>query len=226
MVDLLLRRYRRIIRVCFVLAAFVPALVQADDRLSVGDFSLGADERGVPRGWQLSEKAGHAAFSLTREGQVPALCMQSTNTSFSFQRKVNADLNQFPVLSWKWKVTHLPKGGDFRKSSTDDQAAQLFVAFGRTRSIVYLWDSTAPEGLMADAISPPFMSVKVVVVRSGPANLGRWITESRNVYEDYKKLFGTTDNPPMVSGMRMQINTQHTRTSGECAFADLTFAKK
>jgi hypothetical protein len=216
----------RIARVCLVLAASVPVLVRADDCLTVGNFSLGADEKGAPTGWQLAEKSGHATFSLAKDGAVPALWLRSTNTSFSFQRQVSADLKLYPVLTWKWKVTDLPKGGDFRKSGTDDQAAQLFVAFSRTRSIVYLWDTTAPQGLMADANSPPFVFIKVVVVRSGAADLGKWLTERRNVYEDYQRLFGRTDKPPIVSGMRMQINTQHTRSSGECAFADLMFAKK
>jgi Protein of unknown function (DUF3047) len=120
-------------------------------------------------------------------------------------------------------VNHLPQGGDFRHTKTDDQAAQLFIAFSRTRAIVYIWDTTAPEGLMADAPSPPFMSIKAVVVRSSTNRLGEWITESRNIYEDYKKLFGEGDKAPVVSGVRLQINTQHTETSAECLFAAVAF---
>ena len=197
----------------------------ADERNSIGDFSLGLDEHGLPKGWQLKEKTGQAQFSLRKVDGLDALMLRSTNTSFSFQREVKADLNDYPVLSWKWKVTKLPEGGDFRSRRTDDQAAQLFVAFSRSKFIVYIWDTCAPKNLMADALAPPFMSIRVVVLRSGPSDTGKWVSETRNVFEDYKRFYGTSDKPPVVSGMRIQINTQHTRTSAESYFADLTFKK-
>jgi hypothetical protein len=111
-------------------------------------------------------------------------------------------------------------------AKTDDQAAQLFVAFSKTRAIVYIWDTSAPQGLMENAPAPPFMSIKAVVVRSGPAELGKWLTETRNVYEDYKRLYGDNGRPPVVRGMRLQINSQHTRTSAECSFADVAFRSR
>ncbi|MGE5751019.1 MAG: DUF3047 domain-containing protein, partial [Nitrospirota bacterium] len=52
----------------------------------------------------------------------------------------------------------------------------------------------------------------------------KWFTEVRNVYDDYKKLFG---NEPMdVAGVRLQINSQHTETSAESYFADVVFTKQ
>ncbi len=204
----------------FLLSA-LPAT--AADRQVIGDFSAGTGPNGVPAGWELKEKTGRADVSVVEADGVHALQLRSADTSFSLQRAVQVDLKQYPILTWKWKVNKLPSGGDFRRTKTDDQAAQLFVAFSRTRAIVYIWDTSAPEGLMADAPSPPFMSIKAVVVRSGPARAGQWLTETRNVYEDYQKFFGTTANPPLASGMRIQINTQHTRTSGESYFADVAF---
>jgi hypothetical protein len=203
-----------------------PALAWGGDRMSVADFSRGVDNRGIPNEWQLKEKAGRADFAVVNSDGLSALRMCSTNASFSFQRMIQVDLKQYPILSWKWKVTRLPNGGDFRKTKTDDQAAQLFVAFSRTRAIVYIWDTTAPAGLMTDAPSPPFMSIKAVVVRTGPADLGKWLTETRNVYEDYRRLYGATDNPPVVSGMRLQINSQHTQSVAESWFADVAFCKQ
>ena len=209
--------------------ASIPALLfcalgaTAAERQVIGDFSAGANAKGIPQGWELKEKAGRAELAVVSEEGFQALQLRSADTSFSVQRQIQVDLKQYPILSWKWKVNKLPAGGDFRRTKTDDQAAQLFVAFNRTQAIVYIWDSTAPEGLVADAPSPPFFSIKAVVVRSGPAQTGRWITEQRNVYEDYRKCFGTNGKSPVASGMRLQINTQHTRTSGESYFADVAF---
>ncbi len=198
--------------------------VWAEDRFVIAEFSSAVNAAGVPAGWQVKEKSGKADFAVVRDGDISAVRFRSANTSFSLQKEVNVDLKRFPVLTWKWKVTKLPAGGDFRKSKTDDQAAQLFVAFTKTKSIVYIWDTSAPQGLTEDTTPVPFMHVKVVVVRSGVAGTGAWITETRNVYEDYKKLFG--EEPPPVSGMRLQINSQHTGSSAESYFADVVFTKQ
>jgi hypothetical protein len=61
---------------------------------------------------------------------------------------VDVDPAQMPYLTWSWKVAQLPGGGDFRKASTDDQAAQLLVAFTDRRVISYIWDTRAPKGAM------------------------------------------------------------------------------
>jgi hypothetical protein len=180
-------------------------------------------EAGLPGGGQLKEKYGKADFAVAKDGDISTVLFRSANTSFSLQKKVNVDLRRFPVLTWKWKVTKLPEGGDFRKSKTDDQAAQLFIAFTKTKSIVYIWDRSAPQGLTKDT-PVPLMHVQVVVVQCGAAGTGMWITETRNMYEDYKKLFG--EEPPPASGMRLQINSQHTGTSAESYFADVVFKKQ
>ena len=194
--------------------------------LLIGDFSQKPNESGLPDGWELKQRVGRADFSLIKVDGLHALALRSTNTSFSLQRPISADLSQFPILSWKWKVNKLPEGGDFRKSKTDDQAAQLFVAFSKTQFIVYLWDTSAPQGYMGDARAPPSMTIKVVVVRSGAAESGKWLAESRNVADDYRRLYGTSGKPLVVRGVRLQINTQHTRTSAESYFADLMFKEQ
>jgi hypothetical protein len=196
----------------------------ATQPLVIGDFSMGVDEEGIPLGWELKERSGKADFDILRDGDIHALCLRSEDTSFSFQKPLDIDPREFSVISWKWKVTKLPQGGDFRKWGKDDQAAQLFVAFSNANIIVYIWDTTAPRGHVDDAWSPPFISIKAVVLQSGHAQTGRWLTESRNVYEDYRELF--EKEPPRIAGIRLQINSQHTETSGESFFADVLFKRQ
>jgi len=217
-------------RIRMVLLFLLPLLCAAtiadaaEDRIVVADFSGWSAAKGLPSGWELKVKSGKGAYDIIRDGDMPALHLKSVDSSFSLQREVQVDLKQYPVLAWKWKAVKLPAGGDFRKSRTDDQAAQLFLVFSKTESIVYIWDTTAPQGLTEDTKPVPFMHVHVVVVRSGPSELGKWIAETRNVYEDYKKLYGK--EPPPVKGVRLQINSQHTGTSAESMFADVVFRKQ
>jgi Protein of unknown function (DUF3047) len=193
----------------------------AEGRVVVADFSSAVAAGAVPAGWELSEKSGKEDLAVVKDSGVSAVRFRSANTSYSLQKKVKVDLRKFPMLTWKWKVTKLPVGGDFRKPATDDQAAQLFVAFSKSEAIVYVWCSTVPKGLMQSTSPAPFMTVQVVVAESGPSRLGKWVSEKRNAYQDYKKLFGS--EPPEVAGIRLQINSQHTGTTAESYFANVAF---
>jgi hypothetical protein len=204
---------------CFCL--LFPGAATAADRVVLTDFPAALSSGGIPAGWELKEKSGKEDFAVVREDNIAAARFRSANSSFSLQRETDVDLRRYPVLTWKWKVTKLPAGGDFRKSKTDDQAAQLFVVFSKTKAIVYIWDTTAPQGTERTTSPVPFMKVVVIVVRSGARDTGKWVTESRNVFEDYRNAFGSEPKP--VRGMRLQINSQHTGTSAESYFADIAF---
>ena len=210
----------------FVLFLFLLGVISsawASERVIVADFSGDLGNGGQPAGWQLHEKKGKADCAVIQDSGLPALRLRSEETSFALQKAVDINPLLYPVLSWKWKVTKLPQGGDFRKSAADDQAAQIFLAFSNRKTIAYLWDSTAPAGSVDSASGVPFVNIKAIVIRSGPDEAGRWITETRNVMEDYRTLFG--DEPPVLAGIRIQINSQHTSSSGESFFADLVFQK-
>ncbi len=202
----------------------IPCPTEARDSLVIADFSAGVSAEGVPMGWHIKEKSGKADYSLIIDEGRPVFRMRSAKTSFSLQKKVDIDPIKFPLLTWEWKVTDLPRGGHYKYSRTDDQAAQLFLAFSKTKAIVYVWDSTAPKGTMDDAPSPPFMTIKVVVVESGETEKGKWITESRNVVEDYRALFGSEPSP--IVGVRLQTNSQHTKSTAESFFAHVAFQEK
>ena len=197
----------------------VPGWGLGAQEVVVVDFSREKDK--VPQGWELSEYEGKADLALVTDGRGPVLRLRSDSSSFAIQKAVEIDLRQTPILAWQWKVAELPKGGNFFQKSTDDQAAQLVLAFSSRRFITYIWDSNAPAGTMADAPSPPLRSIKAVVVRSGEANKGKWITETRNVLEDYKRLFG--DDAEKVVGVRIQINSQYTKSQAESYWRSVIF---
>ncbi len=182
-----------------------------------------AEKDGIATGWQVKVKDGKPLYGIVEDEGVKAFEMKSYNSSFSVQRKINVDIGEYPYISWRWKAIELPKGGDFRKSGKDDQAAQVFVAFPGHRSISYIWDTTAPVGSVGAFSIPLVMNVKIIVVTSGEADIGKWVTVTRNVYDDYKRLYG--ENPPPAEGLRFQINSQHTKTTACARLAWLQFKK-
>ncbi len=175
----------------------------------------------LPAGWELKVNSGQPDVSTAADGDLPALRFKSVKSSFSLEKAVNVDAAQMPYLEWRWKVTQVPKGGDFRHYSTDDQAAQVLVAFDDRHILSYIWDSTAPQGTMQSASSVPLVHIYAIVCRSGTAELNRWLTESRHVAQDYLKAFGRP--APRVKGPRLQINSQHTGSTAESYFADVAF---
>lgn len=185
----------------------------------------GVDKKGVPIGWTLKEKSGKANLKVVAEEGETVVYLHSESASFSLQRDIELDLKQYPYLTMKWKAVRLPEGGDLRKGRSNDQAIQTLIAFDDKKILSYVWDTTAPEGAVGDE-SVPFpvsLKIKVLAVKSGKADTGKWITLKRNVYEDYKRLFGS--EPPKVKGVRVQINSQHTETVAESAFGRMSFTK-
>jgi hypothetical protein len=196
----------------------------AQARLVAGDFSGSFDAKGVPALWELVKHVGTPDVRALRDGAIASVAMRSDKASFALQRQLSIDLSSHPMLAWKWRVDELPLGGDFRSSRTDDQAAQLYVIFSRTRAIAYLWDTSAGAGTVGDAAGvPPFTRVKVMVLRSGKAEAGLWLNEERNLAEDYRRLFGEEAPGSKAIGIRLQINSQHTGSEAACAFADIVF---
>jgi hypothetical protein len=175
----------------------------------------------LPGGWQVKVNRGTPAIATVREGNSLYLDLKSHDSSYGLEREVDVDTNQAPYLTWKWNVKELPSGGDFRRSKTDDQAAQVLVAFADKHVLSYIWDTTAPAGTMESASSIPLVHIFAVVCRSGSSDLNRWLTESRNLAGDYVKAYGHP--APRVKGVRLQINTQHTGTSAESCFAEVAF---
>lgn len=175
----------------------------------------------VPPGWDLKVIAGQPDISVADQGDEVALHFRSSKSSFALERTIDVDPSRMPYIDWRWKVTQLPKGGDFRHSSSDDQAAQVMVAFTDRRILDYIWDSSAPQGASLDVSPIPFVHIFTIVCRSGAADANRWLQENRNVAADYQKAFGHP--APHVKGVRLQINSQHTGTSAESYFGEVAF---
>jgi len=104
--------------------------------------------------------------------------------------------------------------------------ARVFVVFEtsaiplRTRAINYVWAAHEPVGAMFP--SPYTKNVAMIVVRSGPADAGRWLGESRDVLADYRRFFGRA--PTQISAVAVLVDTDNTGRAAEAWFADLVLA--
>ena len=183
--------------------------------------TAGWDPGRLPSDWQVKVNHGHPDFSVCSDDLGPCLHLRSVKASFALERRVDIDAAEMPFLTWRWKVTQLPAGGDFRHSASDDQAAQVLVAFADRRVLTYIWDTSAPKGAAQSASNIPLVHIFAVVCESGAAQENQWVSESRNLAADYLRAFGKA--APKVNGLRIQINSQHTGTVAESYFGEVAF---
>lgn len=146
-------------------------------------------------------------------------------------KRKGLNIYENPVLSWKWRVSDIPEGGNEDIDGRNDVAASIYVVFdmGRValvkrvpKSIRYTWSSSLPEGR---ELSIFFGNQKIVVVQSGEKNMGKWVTEERNIVEDYKRLFG--DDPPKKPlAILIMSDADDTRSRTIADYDDLMLLKK
>jgi len=186
--------------------------------------------RGIPAGWEPYPTPGaHPAydFAVVDVDGRRALHLKSHGDRSTIARAVDIDLRVTPILEWSWKTVRLPVGADVRRSATSDLAAHLLVVWPRppqvirSRILAYAWDTTAPANTIERSQKTP--TVTFVIVRSGAANLARWLTERRNVYADYRAVYG--DDPEPVRVVALSIDTNDTRAPAEAFVGPITFSK-
>jgi len=184
---------------------------------------------GIPNGWQGQNWGSPKYdFVIAADGQARVLHMKSSNEGSTINKELKLDLKPNCTLQWRWKAVTLPKGGDSRKKDTDDQGIQLYVTFPRfpqavrSRIIGYVWDTSAPVGTIVK--SEKAGTVTYVVVRSGTDGLGQWHTESRNVCEDYKKIYSEDLNEPL-GAVSVAIDSNDTKSTAESYVGEILFKK-
>ena len=183
---------------------------------------------GVPAGWREYTTPGGRPrydFTVVTEDGVRALRLKSRDEHSTIAKEVQVDLRATPILEWTWKAVKLPDGADIRQRQTSDLTAYVLVAWPRppailrTRLIGYVWDGVVPAGSMERSRKSGL--VTFFVVRSGSADLGRFVAERRNVYDDYVRAFG--EPPPNPGAVAISIDTNDTSSTAEALIGRIAF---
>ena len=228
----------RIICIISILVLGMVPSLQAQDGpiVPVARFDSSALVKGVPSGWILDLKKGKPYIDLVKAGDAFCVQLYSNKSSFGIKKGAQVDIREYPFLNWEWAAAKLPKGGDARKSSTDDQVLQVYVAFPaigwpetlHTPVLGYIWDNEAPKNSTGRSPQIGGAKLRYVIVKNKTDKLNYWYTEKRNIYEDYKRLFADINNgepPGLTQGVEIFINTQHTGSQAEGFVNNIYFSK-
>jgi len=188
-----------------------------------------ADETGVFRldtsslaGWESKSFKGMTNYRIVQDNGRSAIQGHSKAAASGLIRKVNLDPSRFRYLHWSWKVDRTIEKGFEKTKAGDDYAARVYVVFpGRffwqTRAINYIWANhlsrgeTVPNAYTANAV--------MVAVESGPEKTGQWVNEIRDVYTDYRRLFG--EEPREIGAIAIMTDTDNTSSEANGWYTDI-----
>ncbi|MFO7766841.1 MAG: DUF3047 domain-containing protein [Pelovirga sp.] len=173
--------------------------------------------------WEVQLFEGETDYRVVvEEGGGSVLQATSYGAASGLVKKIDVDPAEYPIVTWRWKVEGVLERGDARTKEGDDYAARVYVIFPHwikplTRSINYIWANRLPRG---EAVPNAYYSrAMLLALQSGDEHAGQWITEERNIVEDYRNLFDA--DPPRIGAIAIMTDTDNTGESVRAWYDDL-----
>lgn len=214
---------------------------------AVTAFSLAQSDGILPGGWQpwrLSRLKKLTSYQLVNEnGSVVVKAMSAASAS-GLIHPLDIDPRAAPVLQWRWKVPRLIEGANNTRRNAEDAPVRVVLSFDgdvqslpleerlffdRIRAVtghqlpyatlMYIWENSAARGTVI--ANPHTSRIQMIVAESGSALTGTWKLEAQNVYEDYKRAFGT--EPGRIKAIAIMTDTDNTGTAVEAYYGDIAF---
>lgn len=238
--------------VFFLSLIFCPLSWAVDSAvLDMGLSSQYYDRGKIPTGWKLRKRFGYpkgARAEWVVEEGIHAIRLHSKAALTFLEKTVNIDIREFPMVTWRWKVENILKGIDERTRVGDDHPIRIFFVFEADSSkqsfwfrlkrfiyldrihghpmggrfTEYLWSSHLVPGDIINDPGKPWQ--KLMVVEGGSRNIGKWLTYKRDLYEDFKKLYGEEPRPLIFIGILNDMD--QTGQEAVSYIADLMFHRK
>jgi len=216
---------------------------------ALSKFSTARPDGPLPAGWHalvVSRLKDTTDYRLVKDDGVTVVEAFADASASGLEHDIRVDLKEFPLLAWRWKVSALIAGADNTRRRTEDSPARVIVTFEGDSStlsyrerlfalqmraltgydfpyatLMYIWENRAPVGTVIPNRNTS--RIKMIVVESGGAALGRWRDEMRNVYEDYRRAFG--EEPPAVRSIGIMTDTDNTGGTARAFYGDIAFER-
>ncbi|MDP2941240.1 MAG: DUF3047 domain-containing protein [Candidatus Omnitrophota bacterium] len=202
-----------------------PRMPQRKDLKGVAYFRF--DNPDALRGWEEKIFKGRVIYSVKSGLSGSYLNAYSKDSASGLLYWIKFSPRENPMVNWKWKVSKFPETKRINQKKSgwlenDDYAARFYVIFPkfpfyRVRGLEYIWDKNMPEGTVLT--NPNFTNLKIIVAESGAKNMGNWVQEERNIYEDYKKLFGAA--PGNAGAIAIMTDSDNSQSSAEAQYNDI-----
>lgn len=204
---------------------------------------------GLPQGWKpltFKKIPRHTVYKVESGAGGFWIRAESNASASALIRELEFNPRAHPVLRWRWKVENVIQKGDEKKKEGDDYAARVYVNFRYDPTKASLWERTeygvayaiygsyppkaalsyiwANQLLQGRAVDSAYTSrAKMIAVESGAGKVARWVSEERNIHQDYVSLFG--EEPPPAIGVAIMTDTDNTQEKAAAYYADISFCK-
>jgi hypothetical protein len=182
---------------------------------------------GINPGWINKSFNGLTEYTWINENGRPYVRAVSNNAASGLIYKIEYDPERYPYITWNWKADKIIADGDATIKSKDDYSARIYIAFPslffwNTKIINYIWANKLPKEQVIPSL---YTSNSIMVsVESGPANTGKWITETRNIYADYIRFFGK--KPPNIGAIAIMTDTDDTGRSTSASYGPISVCSR
>jgi hypothetical protein len=163
------------------------------------------------------------------------------------RRKLVVEPGELGQLKFSWRVPALIEAADLTRREGEDSPVRVVLAFDgdhaeldlRTRAmfdlgevitgerppyatLMYVWENRqARESVI---LNPRSDRIRKIVVESGAANLGRWLSYERDVVADYRRAFGRA--PGRLIGIAVMTDSDNTDSDTEALYGDLSLLSR
>jgi|GEM_PF-70711 len=183
--------------------------------------------------WPLPGKAFAAFEPAVTQGQR-AITVKANRSVSILRQRYAPGLDGAGHLVFSWRIDALAEGADLATSEGDDSPVRIVLAFDGDRSrlsprmhrlsemsrlltgedlpyatLAYVWSNTdAPGEVVVNRRSD---RIRKIVVESGPAHVGRWMTYERDVEADFRAAFGEAPGPLIAVGLMTDTDNTQSR---------------
>ena len=198
------------------------AYALADESLLIADF-----EQGLGPEWRVNIFKGETDYKVVADGSTSVLRAESIGAASALVYQGEFLLDDYPVISWRWKIDGTVEGGDAAQKQTDDYAARIYIVFPhwfhpKTKSLNYIWANKLAQG---SVVPSSFTSNSMMIaVASGSDKVGTWQTVRRNLADDFRQVFGT--DPPDKFQIAIMTDTDNTGGKARAWYDDIRLEQK
>jgi Protein of unknown function (DUF3047) len=147
----------------------------------------------TPAGWHYLWSIGDSGIFDSGQSTAgePIIRCRMRDDAAILQRPVQLKFDSAVNLRWPWKIDALPTARPEDTVASHDYLS-VAVEFDNGQDLTYLWSAAmAPESSFRCPIPRWHGRETHLVVRSGMERLGQWVSEERNVWDDYRRAIGT-----------------------------------
>jgi hypothetical protein len=129
-------------------------------------------------------------FSTADVDGAPAITLRADADAGIIRKPFELPLTPGTFLEWTWRINRMPSRGREDTFATHDYTS-VAVELDDGRDLTWHWSAALPVDHYYGCPLPRWKGVEThMVVRSGPAGLGTWIDERRDVHADAARALG------------------------------------